>query len=249
MFSMEHLTPRRQGDIGEMSAAYWLASKEAGVYMPFGHSPDVDLIATIDGEVIRIQVKTATSRHGPSGYQVKLSTSGGNQSWNRVIKRFSPDRFDYLFVLVSDGRRWFIPSTAIEGSHCIVLGGAKYAEFEIERGDPIRSAGKRAEASPLTLLPQPGGAPESGEPGAAVNRVPRAEGVRIPPPPSRRFIGRFERTRISIKHQVTIPRDAFIPAGLEVGDKLRATCTGPGRVVLERIDEERERLTLLDDIA
>ena len=37
---MERLNPRLQGDIGEMAAAFWLASRGAHVLMPFGHSPD-----------------------------------------------------------------------------------------------------------------------------------------------------------------------------------------------------------------
>jgi hypothetical protein len=56
-----------------------------------------------------VQVKTCANTNAVGNYQVRLSTSGGNQSWNRVIKRFDPTRCDYLFVLVGDGRRWFIP--------------------------------------------------------------------------------------------------------------------------------------------
>ncbi|HRW37196.1 MAG: hypothetical protein KDB04_10540 [Acidimicrobiales bacterium] len=41
-------------------------------------------------------------------------------------------------------------------------------------------------------------------------------------------------TRISSKHQVTIPRGAFEAAGLVVGEALVARSDGPGRVVLER---------------
>ena len=41
-------------------------------------------------------------------------------------------------------------------------------------------------------------------------------------------------TRISSKHQVTIPTDALIAAGLEAGERLVARAEGPGRVVLER---------------
>jgi len=66
-----------------------------------------------------------------------VSTSGGNQSWNRVVKLLDTSRFDYLFVLVGDGRRWFIPSDRVEGSTALRLGGPKYAEFEVERGEPI----------------------------------------------------------------------------------------------------------------
>jgi AbrB family looped-hinge helix DNA binding protein len=44
-------------------------------------------------------------------------------------------------------------------------------------------------------------------------------------------------TRISSKHQVTIPKAAFHTAGLEPGDTLRVEAAGAGRVVLTRIDE------------
>lgn len=41
-------------------------------------------------------------------------------------------------------------------------------------------------------------------------------------------------TRISSKHQVTIPIDAFAAAGLQPGDTVQADVLGPGRVVLTR---------------
>ncbi len=41
-------------------------------------------------------------------------------------------------------------------------------------------------------------------------------------------------TRISRKHQVTIPVQALRAAGLDVGERLLARSDGPGRVVLER---------------
>ncbi len=41
-------------------------------------------------------------------------------------------------------------------------------------------------------------------------------------------------SRLSSKHQVTIPSDALRAAGLEVGERLVFHAEGPGRVVLER---------------
>ena len=60
-------------------------------------------------------------------------------------------RCDFLFVLVGDGRRWFIPSDRVGGGNAILLGGPKYAEFEIERGRPIDCDGPRR---PLYNRPQ-----------------------------------------------------------------------------------------------
>jgi PD-(D/E)XK endonuclease len=108
------LTPREQGDIGELSALDWLAAQGANVSIPFGHSPDYDLVADLGGRLLRVQVKSATFfRNGR--WEVSVATYGGNQSWTGLVKRFDASRCDYLFVLVGDGRRWFIPSEALAG--------------------------------------------------------------------------------------------------------------------------------------
>ena len=63
----ERLKPRQQGDIGELSAMDWLAAQGAHLYIPVGHSPDIDLIAELDGRLIRVEVKTSTHRRGGTG--------------------------------------------------------------------------------------------------------------------------------------------------------------------------------------
>jgi len=130
------MSPRRQGDLGELSAMEWLASKGYAVYYPIGHSPDCDVVVNDGHAFRRVQVKT-TRRYYNRRWNVMICTRGGNQSWNGLVKRFSPSRCDWLFVLVADGRRWFIPAAAIEGGTCVALGGPKYAEFEVEAGRPF----------------------------------------------------------------------------------------------------------------
>jgi AbrB family looped-hinge helix DNA binding protein len=48
-------------------------------------------------------------------------------------------------------------------------------------------------------------------------------------------------TRISSKHQVTIPKGAFRTAGLEPGDVVTVEAEGAGRVVLTRVTELADR--------
>jgi Holliday junction resolvase-like predicted endonuclease len=137
---MDRMSPRRQGDLGELSAMEWLGSQGHHVFIPIGHSPDVDLVAD-DGEaLLRVQVKT-TTQHGNGRWRVAVCTRGGNRSWSGLVKRFSSTRCDWLFVHVGDGRRWFIPSDAVIGGTALHVGGPKYAEFEVERGRPLRSTG------------------------------------------------------------------------------------------------------------
>ena len=132
------IPPREQGDIGERAAAAWLlGTAGAGVFVPFGHSPDIDLLADMDSRLLRVQVKTSTVHLKNGRYAVTLATRGGNRSWSGLVKRFSPSRCDFLFVLVADGRQWFIPASAVDGGASIAVGGPKYAAYEVERGRSI----------------------------------------------------------------------------------------------------------------
>jgi bifunctional DNA-binding transcriptional regulator/antitoxin component of YhaV-PrlF toxin-antitoxin module len=45
------------------------------------------------------------------------------------------------------------------------------------------------------------------------------------------------RSRISSKHQITIPIGAFSEAGLREGDIVQVKAEGPGRVVIARMDD------------
>ena len=234
------LKPREQGDLGEAAAIAWLVKSGARVSVPLLNSPDYDLIAEVEGTLLRVQVKTCARQHH-SGYEVQLATYGGNQSWNRALKFFDHSRCDALFVLIADGRRWFLPSIAVDGRRGIVLGGKKYAEYEV---DPT---GAPAFAFSSALESHRRGSADVGESGQTVNLVPRAERVRIPPPPSSRSVlvqgeltaswppPRDSRTSISPKHQITIPVAAFRAAELQVGDRLAAGADGPGRVILESL--------------
>lgn len=193
----------------------WLAGKGAIIWVPLGHSPDVDLIADFHGKVVKVQVKTSTVKlitpKGGERWNLSIVTRGGNRSWNRATKQIDPEKVDFLFALVGDGRRWMIPAQAIEATSQLALGSPAYEQFEIERGTPIQDVVYPDSAAALNLASPQGGAPESGEPGRPVKSVALLEWVRIPPPPSRQRDDksasepssppRFQRTRISPKHQ------------------------------------------------
>jgi hypothetical protein len=40
-------------------------------------------------------------------------------------------------VRVGDGRRWWIPSDAVDGRNALALGGPKYSDYEVDLGAPI----------------------------------------------------------------------------------------------------------------
>ncbi len=241
---------RQQGDLGEGSAVEWLMSRGATVLIPFGHSPDYDLVAELGGDLIRIQVKTSTQHSvTPEGHArcpVSLVTSGGNQSWTGVTKRADPSSFDYLFVLVGSGRRWLIPAPALDARNSITLGGPKYAEYEIDCGRPIDSVIYET-GSPIESS-RPGEYP-SGQRMAAVNRPaqsfagsnpasPIEPGRLKPLEPTRyeRRLGQSGQAVINQKRRMTIPQQAFFGAGFEDGSTVRVRADGPGRIVAELIN-------------
>jgi hypothetical protein len=221
------------------------------VYLPFGHSPDVDLIAELDSSFLRIQVKTSTQTsttpRGESRCAVRVATSGGNRTWTGIQKRLEPSNLDYLFILTGNGRRWCIPAGALEADTSITLGGVKYSEFEIEPVTPIRQL-IYEDGAPLDSGTTLGEYPR-GQRMAAVNRPAPPSQVRLLPPPFsqregsnfevtkyERGLGKSGHTQVNYKRRVTIPQRAAEEARLKVGDRLRVSPAGYGRLILERVE-------------
>jgi bifunctional DNA-binding transcriptional regulator/antitoxin component of YhaV-PrlF toxin-antitoxin module/Holliday junction resolvase-like predicted endonuclease len=231
---------RQQGDLGEASAIEWLTRQGARVSVPLGFSPDYDLIAELEGRLLRVQVKTSTGRQrtpqGVERWSVHIATNGGNQSWTGVTKRFDAARVDLLFVLVGDGRRWLLPANEIEGATNIRLGGDKYSEFEIGADAPIEGLVYGTETG--TRIGSPQGERRSRRAGPVCkigasalsefdSHLPHSTPSLNPP-----AVGR---TRISANRQVTVPKAAFEAARLRVGDLMRAEARADGAVVMTPI--------------
>ena len=244
---------RQQGDLGEASAIEWLTRQGATVSAPLGHSPDYDLVAEVEGRLLRVQVKTSTqTAFTPDGHlrcPVMIATNGGNQSWTGLTKRFDPSRFDLLFVLTGSGRRWVIPAHAIEARNQLTLGGPRYSEFEIEATAGIAQLVYGADKPTLESTEDRPGEYPSGQRTAPVKRQAYAFAGSNPASPTppvsipesrlnkyERKLGKSGQAIVNQKRRITIPERPFLEAGLENGARLRARCDGIGRIVLERVD-------------
>ena len=84
------ISPRKQGDIGERSALCWLIDHGATVYLPFGHSPDIDLIADFGDRLSRVQVKTTSVFHNRPGRLPRDSRRQSELEWARQVLRRRP---------------------------------------------------------------------------------------------------------------------------------------------------------------
>jgi hypothetical protein len=136
-------TPKNQGNLGEGSAIAWFTQQGAIVWRSVFEHPDVDLIAEFDYRLERVQVKTS-SCWIRDRWSVAVCTRGGNQSWNGIVKRLDATRCDSLFIHVGDGRRWYMPVEASEGRTSLQVGGPKYSQYEISRGEPLPSRPSRS---------------------------------------------------------------------------------------------------------
>ena len=114
----------------------WLTCAGAIVCRPLFENPDYDLVADFGDRLVRVQVKTSSAWRN-NRWEVTLATRGGNQSWNGLVKHLDASRCDSLFVHVGDGRRWYIPASALGGRAKICLAGPKYSEFEVEPWRPL----------------------------------------------------------------------------------------------------------------
>jgi hypothetical protein len=155
------------------------------------------------------------------------TAASGPSSWNGVAKRFDPARVDYLFVLVGNGRRWFIPADVVEGSRGLVVGGPKYSEFEIERGTPFEhlvyrdaAANRIAGASPFQ------GECQSGQMDQTVNLTAMPTQVRILPPPSSSPPA-SRQVLLRPKRQATFPKAPCEEAALPPAIDSASSATGP----------------------
>lgn len=121
---------KKQGDIGLGIAISYFVTKGYTVCIPLTDSQDYDLVVDIDGNIKRVQVKTTSHKKNSKSYEVGLRVLGGNQSWNRVAKKFDKTKVDALFVLTECGDRYFIPSEFINVKSTITL-GLKWHKYKV----------------------------------------------------------------------------------------------------------------------
>ena len=79
----------------------WLTSVGAEVWVPLGHSRDIDVIAVLEQRLLRIQVKSSSYRRANGRYAVNVCTNGGNQSWTGLVRLF-----DHAEALAKVLKRW-----------------------------------------------------------------------------------------------------------------------------------------------
>lgn len=115
------MTNKEQGNIGETIAMCYYGLLGYSVSKPIFEHSHYDLIIDDGNELKRVQVKTSSFKSNKISYEVSLKTSGGNQSWNRIVKKIDSSKVDLIFVYTMDGNIYEIPAININGQGCINL--------------------------------------------------------------------------------------------------------------------------------
>ncbi|MGZ8924486.1 MAG: group I intron-associated PD-(D/E)XK endonuclease [Nitrososphaeraceae archaeon] len=111
------------------------------VLVPLSDSDKYDLIIDTGVSVLKVQVKTSSSkpkvtadrRSGRCRYHVQLCTSGGNTKKHTVQLR-QDYHYDILFVVVETGQCWSIPMSALTANRSIIVDTTdicKYNQYKL----------------------------------------------------------------------------------------------------------------------
>lgn len=117
------MNTKQQGDLGVAIAIAYYTSIGAAVSVPLGDSTRYDLI--IDRRNLtpleRVQVKSTRYKNRVS-YEVQLATAGGNQSWNKQVKKLSAEECEEVFILVVPTQECYVfPSSVLDGKSSLCL--------------------------------------------------------------------------------------------------------------------------------
>ena len=125
------MNTKQQGDIGVAQAIYYYTLQGFIVSIPNTDNSFYDLLVDkLDGKIYRVQCKTTFFLDRCGVYKVSLKTSGGNQSWNKVIKRVTKENADLLWVSDKDKNGYEFPPEIFDGRTTINLGKA-YQEYKV----------------------------------------------------------------------------------------------------------------------
>lgn len=88
------MNTKEQGSVGVARAIAYYTERGGKVFIPVSDVSRYDLIVDMEGKLIRVEVKTTMQENG----EFALRTCGGNQSWNKVVKRIDVKDCDMVFL-------------------------------------------------------------------------------------------------------------------------------------------------------
>jgi hypothetical protein len=124
---------KKQGDIGLVLAIAWFEINDYPVSIPLTDSQDYDLIIDMSGALKKVQVRTTYNQQKSGSYEVNLRVTGGNRSGAGQVKYFINTDVDYLFIVIENGAKYFIPKSNITNKRAInVCNDGEYEQYRVD---------------------------------------------------------------------------------------------------------------------
>lgn len=118
----KNLSTQAQGNIGLGNAIAHFTEVGSTVSIPLNDCQDYDLIAEIDNELKRVQVKTTRHKKPSGNYSASMKSSGGTSGI--IYDYVNQGSCDYVFILTEDGTRYLIPAKDV-GNSSVTLSPSK----------------------------------------------------------------------------------------------------------------------------
>ena len=118
-----------QGNLGLGKAIEYFTSHQITVSLPLNDTQKYDLVADINGQLKKVQIKTTRHQKKSGSYEVLLKNCGG-ASGKCTVRPFDKHESDFLFVYSMDEKIYLIPTSAIDNINSITI-SKKYAEYEV----------------------------------------------------------------------------------------------------------------------
>ena len=119
------MNTKQQGDIGVAKAIYVYTALGYTISIPNTDNAKYDLVVEKNGKLNKVQVKTTAHKTDYGIYQAMLKTSGGNQSWNKIVSRINKNEVDLVFILVETGDCYEYPIELLDNRTTVNLGSDK----------------------------------------------------------------------------------------------------------------------------
>ena len=119
-----------QGNIGLGKAINYFTSQGFPVCLPLNDTQKYDLVVDLNGQLVRVSVKTSRHTNAYGNYDVMLKNAGGTSKGSK-IRPFNNSTCDYIFIYTADNQIYLIPSNKITATNAITVGN-KYTEYLVK---------------------------------------------------------------------------------------------------------------------
>lgn len=125
---MNFSTNKEKGNTGLGMAIAYFSTNGYTVSIPLNDTQDYDLVIEKNNLLKTVQVKATGCKTKYGVYQVALKSCGGTKG--ETYKTLINTKVDYLFILTSDTKMYFIPCDKIGNKTTLNISN-EYLEYEV----------------------------------------------------------------------------------------------------------------------